>query len=449
MRNRCLTAGLALLFLLLSGCTVKVKQSENRPDTSDYLQVVTLSVAGVGLHQPDELQYDEKMLDAFEKSSGIRVNILRSAHSSRKDDYLDYLSLLEQSASLPDLLIFPSIPRIDEKHILIDLKKYVDGDEEYQRIPLPLRTAAAYSGSLPALPLRYYLEGYFVNRSVFQAQKLNAPGFGSSFSFFFSSVKALAAKKSGVTALGQFYEIPFWYPVIQQKKPTLWGAYADGTFSLTGQSFREGVSYASQLRAACYPDTEPDELPEETAASLLKKWKNGSLALYYGSTAELGEIKAVSFEVSFIGIPCDRPLLDADYIGITKSCTHPKEAFALLKWLSYGESGLAVRYAEESAADSGSPPINGDAALLKRFSDAVPARGIREAIDLVSSAIVQGGDYIPNYHTYMQQLQYELSCRPEIRQSAQQWIFDAVDGRGSFEQYASELERLINWRPEE
>lgn len=62
MRNRCMAAGLALLFLLFSGCTVKVKQSENQPDTSDYLQVVTLTLAGAGLHQPDSMLSDERLL---------------------------------------------------------------------------------------------------------------------------------------------------------------------------------------------------------------------------------------------------------------------------------------------------------------------------------------------------------------------------------------------------
>lgn len=127
MRNRCMAAGLALLFLLFSGCTVKVKQSENQPDTSDYLQVVTLTLAGAGLHQPDSMLSDERLLDVFEKSSGIRVSIIRSAHLSSQDDYFDYLSLLERSASLPDLLIFPSIPEIEEKHILTKPEKVCSG----------------------------------------------------------------------------------------------------------------------------------------------------------------------------------------------------------------------------------------------------------------------------------------------------------------------------------
>ncbi len=449
MRNRCIAAGLALLFLLFSGCTVKVKQSENQPDTSDYLQVVTLTLAGAGLHQPDSMLSDERMLDIFEKSSGIRVSVIRSAHLSSQDDYFDYLSLLERSASLPDLLIFPSIPEIEEKHILTDLKKFVQDDSEYQSIPEPLRKAASFSGGLPAVPLRYYLEGYFINKAIFETEKIAAPSYGFGFTRFFSSIKALAAKKGTHLALGQFYEIPFWYPVIQKTDPSLWGAYVDGNFSMDGKHFKDGVSYASQLRAACYPDTEADALPKETDESLLKKWKAGSLALYYGSTADIEEIKNVGFSVSFAGIPGEAPLVDADYIGITTGCTRPREAFSLLKWLSYGQDGLQERYASEDSLLTGNPPLNADMRLTKQFIDEAELEGLQEAVESVSKAIVRGEDYIPGYHTYMKRLQYSLSCLPGVEQSAEQWIFDAVDGKYSFLRYASELNKLVNWRPKE
>lgn len=449
MPKRAFSAVLALLFLLLSGCTVRVKQSENQPDTSDYLQIVTLTIAGVGLHLPDDDLSDENMLRAFEKSSGIRVIVNRSGHLSDEAEYLDYLSLLERSASLPDLLIFPSLPEINEKNLLLDLEKYIAADAEYQQIPLPLREAVSYSVGVSAVPLRYYPEGYFVNTAAFSEQKIAAPAFSSGFTRFFSSIQALAESSTALLPLGQFYDIPLWYPAIQEELPTLWGAYDGERFSLNNSHFKNGVSFAAQLREACFPNTAPEDFSQQSAASLRKQWQDGGLALYYGSTRDTADIAGLSSAVAFAGIPGGRLLIDADYIGITADCAHKQEAFALLKWLSYGKEGLQERYADETAARSVSPPLNADPRLSRAFLDANPYDGMQEALQAVDTAIVKGSDYIPSYHTYTERLTYSVPALSDRAQPLNEWIADAVNGSYSYFQYGQKLDELVNWSASE
>jgi len=437
-----------LLFLFCSGCTVTVKESETTPHTSEYLRITSLTVAGVGLHLADGVESDQALIQSFEKSSGIRVSVHRFASLSSETEYLDYLSLLDRSSSLPDLLIFPSLPALVQKNILLDLEKYLADDSEYQKIPIPLRKAVSYGMGVPAVPLRYYLEGYFVREDAFLKENISPPTYGGSFARFFSSIQALAKKEKGSPPLRQFYEIPFWYPAIQQKDATVWGGYDGNRFFLSHPHFKNGVSYAAQLRESCFPDVKAAVSWTETPASLRKSWRSKTLSVYYGSTRELAELAEGGASFSFSGIPGGPALIDADYIGITESCADKEEAFRLLKWLSYDKEGIRMRYQTDDDFSQGSLPLNSDSKLVKRFLDANPYDGVKEAVDQIETAIVKGEDYIPTYTTYMDILTYSIPEITDREQTVREWIIAAVDGEYSYYQYADQLNELVNWKEE-
>ena len=325
---------------------------------------------------------DEKQIETYEKSSGVQINWKRSAHLEEESAYLEYLSLLTASGTLPDLLIFPDLPKISEKNLLIDLDRYINGDYVYQHIPSVLQKAVSVSGTVSAVPLRYYLEGYFINHALFQKEKVSAPTFGSGFTRFFTSIKTLADKKPGFMILSRFSDIPYWYPVIQDS-PSVWGAYRQNEFDMKHQSFLNGISYASQLRAAIYPDKKPEEIPQYSDDDLLKQWKKGNIACYYGSTQNINQISAVAFPLSYIGIPGNRIVLNADYIGITRSCSNREEAYSFLKWLSFDIKGVQKRYSHSNTFLAGSPPLTNNPNIQKIYLKNVSCNGIREAVELL------------------------------------------------------------------
>ena len=158
-------------FVCLSGCRVEVKESEAKPSASENLQKIVLTISGVGLGFPPENQSDEEMLASFEKNSGARIVISQAAHTNNAQTYLSYLKLLDHSASLPDIIIFPSLSAISEKLILCDITDMIAAEQDWKEIPIPLQKAVTTAENIFAVPLRYSLEGYFINQDLFQKKK--------------------------------------------------------------------------------------------------------------------------------------------------------------------------------------------------------------------------------------------------------------------------------------
>ncbi len=434
-RHRMIGAAV-LLMGLCCGCSVTVKQAENTPATSTHLAVTTLTVSGLGLGLPQGLESDRQMIALFEKQSGIRVQMVRDGRLNATE-YEEYLSLLDAAASLPDLLLMPSLPTVSAKNLLLSLDDYLNADPAYQKVPASLRQSATGELGSFAAVCRYGLEGYFLNPALFSAAEVSPLASGFSFSSFCNAVTRLSKVNRGLP-LAQFDQIVFWYPAICSSGIT-WGIWNEGQFDPMGRAVKTAVSEASRLRGSCFSSAAPPD-SAETVSDL---WQSGDLALYYGNTRQGAILSAVP-EATFIGIAGDLPLLNADYIGITTACQDRKEAFALLKWLSYSDEGLNIRYLEQDFAKSGCPPLNGDPKLKKRFLDGYPQEGIRQLLSKVERGLVVGEDYIPDYPIYLDQLTYPIQTVSDQPKTIRQWLAASVAGEVDYETIASQLDRFLD-----
>ena len=107
-----------------------------------------------------------------------------------------------------------------------------------------------------------------------------------------------------------------------------------------------------------------------------------------------------------------------------------------------------MRYQTDDDFSQGSLPLNSDSNLVKRFLDANPYDGVKEAVDQIETAIVKGEDYIPTHTTYMDTLPYSIPEITDREQTVREWIIAAVDGEYSYYQYADQLNELVNWKEE-
>lgn len=423
MTGKCkLPAMLALFFLLASllvGCAVEVKPSENKPSASDYLQQIDLSIVGVGCGHSSS-GGDEALIRQFEKNSGARVIVKRTAAGQNAASYQEYLDLLVNSDGLPDLIIFPSFTDTYQKQFLYRLNEFIKDDPSIEELPGLLKATAADADSVYALPLRWEMEGYFARSDDFTKQNLPVPAFGLSFTRFFSAAKVLA--EAGLISVEALYPIPYWYPAAQGDG-FAWCGYREQSFHFTDKVFLAGVSYAGQLQAAC-----PGKLV-------------GTPALRYDSTRNLTALKQAGYDV-YLGIPGGKAIIDADYIGITRQSAHKKEAFALAKWLSYDPTSVQIRISDSTNAAEGSFPATGSVKLLARLPWYSFA-GIPEAADAIEQAIMRGEDHIPSYRA-MTEKKFLLSYDKERVFSLKEVLNYAVDGELSFAKYAAELEEALS-----
>lgn len=428
-------------FICLSGCRVEVKESEGKPFTSENLQKIVLTISGVGLGFSPENQSDEEMLTSFEKNSGAKIVISQTAHTNNVQTYLSYLDLLDHSASLPDIIIFPSLSAISEKLILYDITDMVTAEQDWKEVPIPLQKAVTTAENIFAVPLRYSLEGYFINQDLFQKEKLSVPSFGFTFNYFTQSIQNLTANKQ-IIPLSNFYDIPLWYPLTKEDS-AVWGAYGKNGFDLENKIFSTGIHYAWQLKKECYSSADAANLPAYSPNTAQSQWKSGKTVFWYESTQNLSDIKTDTFTGSFIGIPGKTSVIDASYIGITANAAHKKEAFALIKWLSFSSDGVKKRLSSTSNPMTNQIPLTQNSNLLLQFLKQCNYKGIAEALEQINQAVVKGDDYLPQYTNVMFQTQYHLSDSQESY-SLEKILQMAIDGKLSYAEISKELNRLVH-----
>lgn len=437
-----LTICLAIFaFTCLSGCRVEIKESEGKPSTSENLQKIVLTISGVGLGFSPENHSDEEMLAAFEKSSGAKIVISQTAHTNQAQAYQSYLDLLDHSASLPDIIIFSSLSMVSEKLILNDITDMVTAEQDWNEVPIPLQKAVTVTENIFAVPLRYSLEGYFINQDLFQKEKLPVPSFGFTFNQFAQSIQRLAANKQ-IIPLSNFYDIPLWYPFTKEKS-AVWGAYGKNGFDLENKIFAAGIHYARQWKKKCYSDADAANLPTYSPSIAQAQWESGKTAFLYENTQNLPDLKTNTFVGSFIGIPGKTSVIDASYIGITSNAAHKKEAFALIKWLSFSGDGVKKRLSSTDNPMVNQIPLTQNSNLLQQFLKQCNYKGIAEALEQINQAVVKGDDYLPQYHNVMSQTQYHLGNSQESY-SLEKILQMAIDGRFSYPEISQELNRLVN-----
>lgn len=416
------------LSVFFAGCAVKTLPSENKPITSEYLKQIDISIAGVGLGQPNSAA-DEELIRHFEKNSGVHVIVKKNAALQNRQEYEDYIRLLVNSNGLPDVLIFPEFSPVAEKELLYRLDDLISAD----RLSEPFRSAASMLGGLYALPFHYALEGYFINSSLFERNNLSAPAFGLSFTKFFSAVKALSEKENVIPISG-VYEVPFWYPLT--KGAETWGGWKDGSFPLKDKTFLEGISYASQLQKACSPPSADAEA----------EWQAGKTAFYYGSTADFAE-NPLPFSCTYIGLPGGSFIVNPSYIGVTKQSAHKQEAFALAKWLSIDQKAIQMRMKLYPSNPYPAIPA-AEGSLLKEFFLLHPLEGSNEILDHWEKAVLKGADIIPSYRETVAEKKYLLSYAPNQAHTLEEILRDAVDGVFSYPKLAEELYNQVYPQPQ-
>ncbi len=427
-------ASLALACLL--GCRVEVTKSDVKPFASNNMQKILLRISGIGLGLPQNNRSDEEMLADFEKRSGIKTVVTQTAHSNDKQSYLSYLELAEHSDELPDIIIFPSLSALTDKAILYDISDFIEADAEWNEVPLPLRKAVTMNGDVFAVPLRYSLEGYFINQTLLRQKLPTSPSFGFSLSQFEQYLRALHSDKQ-LLPLSDFYRIPLWYPYVKEST-ALWGAYGNSGLDLESKSFCDGIRYAQKLR-----EEQGTELSSLSPDTVQKQWQDGKIAFLYGSTENQAEIYSDSFVGTFIGIPGGTAILDASYIGINIDSSHKKEAFALIKWLSFSSDGVKRRLSAIENPLLNQIPLTRSSTLLQQFTSQIADPGISEALKQIDRAVVRGDDYLPRYHYIMHQARYQLG-EGQAAASLTHILQSVIDGKLSYPEISAELNRLVH-----
>ncbi|HOH53935.1 MAG: extracellular solute-binding protein [Fervidobacterium sp.] len=360
--------------------------------------VVTIKYANWNLGTPEENNVERQMIQAF---MDTHPNIKVVIDDSIKGDWNASLAAAAAAGTMPDVFMLTTVPDALANGWLYDLTKTVATDPDWSKIPSNITSTIKYNGKVSAIPFAMHFMGYFMNKDIFTSENIAPLKFNYTTTQFKNAVLRLTKHSKGIVGLSEEIQVFEWYPASVSFK---FGFYTfDGKkFNLDSQEFIDGFNLAkSFVKAGAVYSALTDEQKTAIAGSpSADGWATGHIALNYNGTWMVPDYKKnLSFAWDFVGIPGGRTILVLDYLGISKSTKHIKEAYEFAKWMSFSKQGYLKRLelAKKSNTILTTPPLMNDAELVDKYQANVDVPGLKEAYRNIGRAIVEGFKFVPGY----------------------------------------------------
>lgn len=340
------------------------------------------------------------------------------------------------AGNTPDVTWTFGVPTAVANGWLEDLTPYLSADAEYKQGKTfkNLDDTAKYDGKQYALPHSLYMFALFVNTDLFAKENVPVP----------TAKWTVDELRKDAQALTKFNDHQFGVKTVNQMRETLpsafdpslgWNTWDGKKYNLTNPAFKTDVDYINQIMKSDKSAAESYSQDERTQWYGKDKdpWILGKIGMVYDGTWALGgNAKNAKFKWDVLPVPADKgqkiPLI-TDYVGISKSSKHKKEAFEFLKWLTFSKEGWMTRMGQDWPL--GTTPLINDQevwdAYLKRPE--MPA-GMKEIIKMIPNGIVDPIKWLPGYEAAL-----------NIYNDG----FKQVDeGKAKFEDIAPDLEKRMN-----
>jgi multiple sugar transport system substrate-binding protein len=335
----------------------------------------------------------------------------------------------------------------------MDITKMTKDDKDFANVPKAVQDSAMYNGKVYAVPYAQHFLGYFVNKDLFNAANLDYPEFGMSVEEFTKAVKDVTNVNKGVAGLNQPFSVVDWYPSAVNKDMG-WYTLQDGQYSLDSKEFINGVNLAKEFTTNGYAfETLTDEQkanfkgenPEEV-------WMNGGVALKFdGTWGTTNLVDKASFDWDYIGLPGGRTGLTNDFVGISKTSKHAKEAYLFSKWMSFGKEGFMKRMAlaDKEGKALNTLPINADKDILDEYFDMLEVPGIKTAYENLDNALVEPVKTVPGYVDARWEAPTGVKAGEEANAKVAVLMDNIVKGNLKIEDYAKQLDQLADQKSKE
>ncbi len=310
------------------------------------------------------------------------------------------LAAAARSGTLPDVFAVRSLPRAITGGWLADITDLVFADPDWRYVPIPVGNAVFHDHAVIALPFTQQLLGYFVNIDLVAGERYPVPDSRWTVAQFEALVGSLARPRKRVLGLSEEVQIPEWYPAAASSR-LRWFAWDGRRYNLDSAEFIAGVQMARRFFASGWVF---DALKEEQKKNLDSSWpgeawEKGSVALHWGGTWSLSSCARLGFAWEFIGVPGGRTPIVNDWLGISRSSTHPAAAYQFARWMSFSVDGSVarLRIAGEEGLPVKSLPLTTDPRVLRAYFQSWGTPGIRRLYTSLDAGIMEGLNVVPGY----------------------------------------------------
>lgn len=302
--------------------------------------------------------------------------------------YNTTLGTLVNNGQAPDVIMHSDADYALSNRLLKDISAYWNSDDESKNVADTFNTAGLGTyhlegGMRYSVPVKFFPGVMFIDRNVLNTLNINVPGQDWTWSEMISIIKD-ATKPATIDGMA-YYGLGFY-----NRLDSLYGIAAGqqyiGEFGFNGKTFdltdwAVGEQEFSNLKLSGYvaPERETQEMEDWTTDWEGWAGNTGHAAVFseafwtfqntwntpsYHENFDLDIVPYVIPSVSEADAgPNHHSIATVDYGGITTSCKYPREAYELLKFMSFGVDGWYTRcevYANEEITNAAGTALKYD-----------------------------------------------------------------------------------------
>jgi multiple sugar transport system substrate-binding protein len=317
-------------------------------------------------------------------------------------DWNQHLAAAAAAGKFPDVTMVFDIPSSVANKWLLNLNPYLRQDKTYnpKNIFGNLTQTGMYFGNQYALPLSLFAGGIEINTDLFKAANIPVPG----------PNWTLQQMRQDAIKLTNFDQHQFGMQNVRSLREIMipqfdpkegWLTWDGSKYNFTKPAFANSVNLVNQL---LFQDkVTPDIYDQKTKDAWYGKdkdpWTEGKVAMQPGYSWDFPGMKNLKFHTAFLPLPRvvgQRVPLVTDYIGISRTTKHPKEAFEFMRWLAYSKDGWMYRMTSVDPVDS-IPLINDTDVWNEYLSKKYIPSGMKDVLKMIPKGFIDGWKWLPGY----------------------------------------------------
>jgi len=437
-----------LVLTVFTGCTkTEVKTEAPKPaeqaQPQPAAEPVTITYANWNLGTPEENNLERQMIKAFEESHpNVKIQIADTIDYGK---YEDSLTAAAAAGKLPDVFMLTRIPFALSNDWLYNISEFTASDSDWANLPKPLEQATHYGSGVYAVPAGMFFFGYYVNDDIFTKANVQPLSFSPTWDQFMAAVKATNNPKDGIVGLAEEVQFPEFYPASVNPKLG-WYTWDGEKYNLNDPSFVEAIKKARELFQGKYVyDSLTDEQKKQYNAGWFGDvWNQGKIAIRWDGTWSMNDFSKLNFKSRFIGVPGGRIPVVGDFIGISKSAQHPKEAYEFAKFMTFGKDGILKRMELNTSGQWVSLPLTTDKAILDQYFAKNKYEGLKEAFAIVDNGIMEGFKFVPGYIKSRWEAPSGIKVGDKDNANLADVIWDSMRGKTKIEDYVDQINKIAN-----
>lgn len=357
IRTLLFTMLLFVCTIAIIGCTKKDNDDKNDGNDGNNTPTINLTYAEWG-----DQTVAQKMLDAFmAEHKNIKVTLDTSITGSGTA-FTTNLIAAAQANMLPDVFVTDNVPSVIAAGLVRDISEFWNNDEDAKLVYDNIANTAVYkdlegNSIRLAAPSYQFIKGVLVNKTLLNNLGVDIPEYNWTFDDFDAICREI--QKVGKYGTYPVHAVNGYNGTLDfEKAMTAQAGVGLGYDTWNGNSF----DYTNPVWIRYRKLTE-----EYYDTKLLEQLTAEEKEQYYGSPdawpfmqghtafgfegswnviSTLEQFSAANQDVEFYPYPAGKEAKEAvilDYMCVSALTSYPKEAYELMKWMSFGRDGWAKR----------------------------------------------------------------------------------------------------------